>query len=328
MDMKRADVLEYLRRLDLPPERYWVCSGAALVLHGLRERTGDIDISCGDALFSELSARGWDADVLHDGTRCLRDGDRLEVIENWAVSGIVMIEGIPVASLEDIRRQKVQLGREKDARDIAAIDLFLNDREEDTQGGNPMADLTFLIEVSARHVHLKQEDVEALFGSGHTLTHKRDLSQPGQFLCEERVDLIGPKQTMKNVAILGPERPASQVELSLTDCRALGVEAPVRESGNTAGSPGIRVAGPRGEIVLAEGVIAAKRHIHMTPGDARAFGVMDKQIVSVAVPSGRPLVFQDVVVRVRDEFAPAMHIDTDEANACLIPREGLRGHLA
>lgn len=191
-----------------------------------------------------------------------------------------------------------------------------------------MPDRTFLIEVSARHVHLSKADVEVLFGEGHRLTRKRDLSQPGQFLCEERVDITGPKGTMRGVAILGPERPASQIELSATDCRALGVDAPVRESGDVAGTPGMAVAGPRGEIELNEGVIVAKRHIHMTPADARAFGVTDKQIVSVAVPSQRPLIFQDVVVRVRADFAPAMHIDTDEANACLIPREGIQGHLA
>ena len=173
-----------------------------------------------------------------------------------------------------------------------------------------------LVETSARHVHLTEEHIEILFGKGHTLTHKKDLSQPGQFACEERVTVVGPKKSIANVIVLGPARPASQVEVSLTDARTLGVEAPVRESGDVAGSGACKLVGPAGEVELTEGVIAAKRHIHLTPADAEGFGVTDKQIVSVKVESGdRSLIFGDVVVRVSPKFAAAMHIDTDEANA-------------
>ena len=175
---------------------------------------------------------------------------------------------------------------------------------------------TVLVETSARHVHLTEEHIEILFGKGHTLTHKKDLSQPGQFACEERVTVVGPKKSIANVIVLGPARPASQVEVSLTDARTLGVEAPVRESGDVAGSGACKLVGPAGEVELTEGVIAAKRHIHLTPADAEGFGVTDKQIVSVKVESGdRSLIFGDVVVRVSPKFAAAMHIATDEANA-------------
>lgn len=173
-----------------------------------------------------------------------------------------------------------------------------------------------LVEISARHVHVTEEHLAILFGPDAKLTHKKDLSQPGQFACEERVDLVGPKSTMKNVIILGPCRSATQVEVSLTDARTLGVAAPVRESGDIAGSGAIKLVGPKGEVELTEGVIAAKRHIHITPEDAASFGVTDRQTVAVKVDSaGRSLTFGDVVVRVRGDFATAMHIDTDEANA-------------
>ena len=174
----------------------------------------------------------------------------------------------------------------------------------------------FLVETSARHVHLSQADIETLFGKGYTLTHKKDLSQPGQYACEERVTLVGPKKPIANVIILGPARPATQVELSFTDARTLGVSAPVRESGDVAGSAGCKLVGPAGEVEIAEGVIAAKRHIHITPADAEEMGVEDKEIVSVKFDGeGRSIVFGDVVVRVSPKFAAAMHIDTDEANA-------------
>ena len=173
-----------------------------------------------------------------------------------------------------------------------------------------------LVETSARHVHLTEEHIEILFGKGHTLTHKKDLSQPGQFACEERVTVVGPKKSIANVIVLGPARPASQVEVSLTDARTLGVEAPVRESGDVAGSGACKLVGPAGEVELTEGVIAAKRHIHLTPADAEGFGVADKEIVCVKVESAdRSLIFGDVVVRVSPKFAAAMHIDTDESNA-------------
>ncbi len=174
-----------------------------------------------------------------------------------------------------------------------------------------------LVETSARHVHVTQEVLETLFGAGYALTKKKDLSQPGQFASNERVDVVGPKKTITGVSILGPVRPETQVELSLTDARSIGVAAPVRESGDIAGSGACKLVGPCGEVEIAEGVIAAKRHIHMTTADAAAMGLADKQIVSVKVPSGngRALVFGDVVVRVSDKYALAMHIDTDESNA-------------
>ncbi len=173
-----------------------------------------------------------------------------------------------------------------------------------------------LVETSARHVHLSEEHIEILFGKGATLTHKKDLSQPGQFACEERVTLVGPKKSIANVIILGPARPATQVEVSFTDARTLGVSAPVRESGDVAGSAGCKLVGPAGEVEISEGVIVAKRHIHLTPEDAAKFGVEDKQVVSVKIDSAdRTTVFGDVVCRVSPKFAAAMHIDTDEANA-------------
>ena len=172
-----------------------------------------------------------------------------------------------------------------------------------------------LVETSARHVHLTKESVEILFGKGHELTNKKDLSQPGQFACEEKVTVKGPKGALK-ASILGPTRPADQVELSLTDARTIGVAGvPVRESGDVAGSVGCVIEGPCGSIEIAEGVIAAKRHIHMTPEDAEALGVSDKEIVKVKLDTARPLIFDDVVVRVSPKFAASMHIDTDESNA-------------
>lgn len=171
-----------------------------------------------------------------------------------------------------------------------------------------------LVETSARHIHVTQETLETLFGKDAKLHNKKDLSQPGQFACEEKVTLVGPKGQM-NVSILGPVRSADQVELSLTDARALGITVSVRESGDIAGTPGLKLVGPAGEKVIPEGAIAAKRHIHMTPEDAAEFGVADKQIVSVKLDTARPLIFGDVVVRVSPKFALAMHIDTDECNA-------------
>ncbi|MBS5480903.1 MAG: phosphate propanoyltransferase [Clostridiales bacterium] len=178
-----------------------------------------------------------------------------------------------------------------------------------------------LVETSARHLHLSQKDLEILFGEGYQLTSKKALSQPGQFACVERVDVVGSKKTLSGVTILGPVRKATQVELSLTDARSIGVDAPIRESGDIAGSGACKLVGPKGEIELKEGVIAAKRHIHMTPADAEAFDVKDGQTVSVRIDSdGRALTFGDVVIRVRDDFALAMHIDTDESNAaCAAP---------
>ena len=181
---------------------------------------------------------------------------------------------------------------------------------------------TVMVETSARHVHVTEETLEILFGKGYQLTKKKDLSQPGQFACEERVQVIGPKNSFPAVSILGPTRPADQVELSASDARSIGVAAPVRESGDIAGSGACKLVGPNGEVELKEGVIVAKRHIHMTPEDAENYGVKDKQVVSVTIDSPeRSLVFGDVVVRVSPKFKLAMHIDTDESNAVMAGRD-------
>lgn len=182
--------------------------------------------------------------------------------------------------------------------------------------------MKFMVETSARHVHVSPADLATLFGEGYELTWKKDLSQPGQFACEERVTVVGPKKELKGVSILGPCRKQTQVELSLTDARSIGVAAPVRESGDIAGSGACKIIGPKGEIEITEGVIAAKRHIHATPADAEALGVENGQIVNVKIDTdGRSLVFGDVVVRVSDTYALAMHIDTDESNAAGCGRE-------
>lgn len=175
-----------------------------------------------------------------------------------------------------------------------------------------------LIETSARHVHVNREALDILFGEGYELTPAKDLSQPGQFACEERVAVVGPKSQFPRVSILGPLRAACQAELSISDARKLGLVAPVRESGDIAASAPCKLVGPKGEVELAEGVIVAKRHIHATPADAEKYGLQDKQVVQVKCPSqGRALVFDDVVVRVNPSFALAMHIDTDESNAAM-----------
>ncbi|MGN0775833.1 MAG: phosphate propanoyltransferase [Candidatus Ventricola sp.] len=178
-----------------------------------------------------------------------------------------------------------------------------------------------LVETSARHVHVTRETLDILFGEGYELTVKKMLSQPGQYASAERIDVVGPKKTLTGVSILGPVRPENQVELSLTDARAIGIAAPIRESGQIAGSGACKLIGPKGEVEISEGVIVAKRHIHMTKADAAEFGLQDKQIVSVKIDSdGRSLIFGDVVVRASDSYALAMHIDTDESNAgCVAP---------
>lgn len=170
------------------------------------------------------------------------------------------------------------------------------------------------LEASGRHVHVTKEQALTLFG--HPLTPKRPLSQPGQYLAEERVTVIGPKGEFANVAVLGPERKEAQVEISLTDGRTLGIDPPVRLSGDVAGSPGAVLVGPRGRVELTQGVVAAKRHIHLTPEDAARFGVRDKQVVKLQAFTDRPLTFSDVAVRVSPEFASFAHLDYDEANAC------------
>ena len=176
--------------------------------------------------------------------------------------------------------------------------------------------MKFIVETSARHVHVTQETLEVLFGKGATLTKKKDLSQPGQYACEERVTVVGPKKELPNVSILGPCRKADQVELSATDARSIGITAPIRESGDLAGSAPCKLVGPCGEVEISEGVIVAKRHIHLTPETAEKLGVKNKDIVWVKVDTAeRKAILGDVVCRVSASYATAMHIDTDESNA-------------
>lgn len=180
--------------------------------------------------------------------------------------------------------------------------------------GQVMERLFVEMEASGRHVHLTRQQIQTLFG--HDLTPVKPLSQPGQFAAKERLDLIGPKGQLKNVAVLGPARKEAQVEISLTDARGLGLTIPVRQSGYVSGSPGITLVGPAGTVAISQGVIAAQRHIHLTPADAYRFGVTDQQNVKLQTFTSRPLVFEDVVVRVSPEFASRVHLDYDEANAC------------
>lgn len=170
------------------------------------------------------------------------------------------------------------------------------------------------LEASGRHVHVTKNQAEILFG--HSLTPKRPLSQPGQFLSDERVTVVGPKGEFQNVAVLGPERKEGQVEISLTDGRTLGIDAPIRESGKVENTPGATLIGPCGRVTLQQGVIVAQRHVHLRPEDGKRFGVKDKQIVRLQAMTRRPLIFDDVVIRIREDFAPYAHLDFDEANAC------------
>ena len=170
------------------------------------------------------------------------------------------------------------------------------------------------LEASGRHVHVTKQQALTLFG--HELTPQRELSQPGQFLAKERLTVLGPKGKFEKVAVLGPERPEGQVEVSLTDARTLGIVPPVRLSGDVKNSPGAILEGPMGTVTLQQGVIVAKRHIHMTPKDAEAMGVKDRQVVKLQVYTDRPTIFDDVVVRVHPSFQTRVHLDYDEANAC------------
>ena len=180
----------------------------------------------------------------------------------------------------------------------------------------------FIVETSARHVHLTAEHFAVLFGEGKELTVKKMLSQPGQFACEERITVVGPKKEMAGVSILGPFRTATQVELSATDARSIGIAAPIRESGDVAGTGACKLVGPCGEVEISEGVIVAQRHIHLTPEDAAEMGVKDKDVVWVKVDTdGRKAILGDVVCRVSPNYATAMHIDTDESNAISAPRD-------
>lgn len=176
-----------------------------------------------------------------------------------------------------------------------------------------------IVETSARHMHITQEHLEILFGKGHELTRKKDLSQPGQFACEEKVTVVGPKKEL-SVSILGPVRPATQVEISATDARTIGVVSVVRESGDIDGTPGCKLVGPCGEITIDKGIIIAKRHLHVTPSDAEKMELQDKDIVFLKLDyEGRKTIYGDVVVRVSPKFSTAVHLDTDESNAANCP---------
>lgn len=174
------------------------------------------------------------------------------------------------------------------------------------------------IALSNRHVHLSKEHIEILFGEGYELKRMKDLSQPGQYACEEKIDVVGPKNSLKGVRILGPARKSSQVEISLTDGFVLGVVPPVRDSGDLEESPGAKLVGPKGEVEITKGIIAAARHIHMHTSDAEEFGVNDKDRVKVRVNGDRGLIFENVLVRVNKDYALEMHVDVDEGNAAAV----------
>ncbi|HON42161.1 MAG TPA: phosphate propanoyltransferase [Bacillota bacterium] len=186
-----------------------------------------------------------------------------------------------------------------------------------------MSDTVVPVGVSNRHLHVTQDDLEALFGKGYQLRVKKDLSQKGQFAAEETVTLVGPKAAMANVRILGPCRKRTQVEVSRTDCFQLGLNPPVKDSGDLDGSESIKIVGPKGEVTISTGVILAKRHIHMTPEEAEKLGVCDRDVVMVRAPGERALIFDEVLVRVHPTFTWEMHVDTDEANAASLKNGSL-----
>jgi len=209
---------------------------------------------------------------------------------------------------------------ENDIREIIAhvLEKYSAEKGNTSDGG---CGKKILIEASARHVHLTEEAVKKLFGEDERLKPVRELSQPGQFLSDRRVKLVTAKGVIENVAVLGPERSAVQVELSLTDCRVLGLNAPINMSGDLRGAADVYIVGEKGMIFAEGSVIAAKAHIHMRPSDAEEYGVFDNQHVKVKVDGKRPVIFEDVVIRVNENFAPAMHIDFDEANACCLEKD-------
>lgn len=177
---------------------------------------------------------------------------------------------------------------------------------------------TAIMGISNKHLHLSKEHIEILFGEGHQLTPTKDLGQPGQYACDETVEVIGPKGSFKKVRVLGPARSETQVEISLTDSFQLGVKAPVRDSGDIEGTPGVTLVGPAGQVELERGVIIAARHIHMDPKTAENYNVKDKDIVSVKIDGPRGMILNEVLIRVRDDFALEMHVDTDEGNAAML----------
>lgn len=182
------------------------------------------------------------------------------------------------------------------------------------------------IESNEIHVHLSRQDIDSLFGSGYQLTKIKNLSQPGQFVCQEQVNLVGPKGILKNVSIIGPEREETQVEVSKTDALILGIKVPIRESGHTFNTPGVLMMNGVKSLRISKGLIIAKRHIHLTLEDAERFGVKQGEIVQVKINGERPLIFDDVVIRIHPNYAKIMHIDSDEANACGY-RKGIRGTI-
>lgn len=171
------------------------------------------------------------------------------------------------------------------------------------------------IALSNRHIHVSQKDLEVLFGEGYELTHTKDLSQPGQYACEEKVDLVGPKRTIKGIRILGPVRPETQLEVSITDAYTLGIDPIIRNSGDISGTPGGKLVGPKGEVEISNGIIIAARHIHMHTSDGDDFGVKDGQIVSIKTNGPRGVIFDNVLVRVHPTYALEMHVDVEEGNA-------------
>ncbi len=180
--------------------------------------------------------------------------------------------------------------------------------------------------LSNRHIHVSQEDLEVLFGKGYELTALKDLSQPGQFACEEKLDIVGPKGSLKGVRILGPTRPETQLEVSMSDAFSLGVEGVLRNSGDIEDTPGAKLVGPKGEVTMDKGIIVAARHIHMHTEDAEAFDLKDKDVVSVLTEGPRAVEFKNVLVRVREDFKLELHLDMEEGNAALL-RNGDRVEL-
>ncbi|MFA5528667.1 MAG: phosphate propanoyltransferase [Peptostreptococcales bacterium] len=181
-----------------------------------------------------------------------------------------------------------------------------------------MSNFKVPIGLSNKHLHLSQEHIDVLFGKNYELTRTKDLSQPGQFACEEKVDILGPKGTLKGIRVLGPARPETQIEISLADARALGLKVPVRDSGDIEGTPGAKIVGPKGEVELDKGVIVAGRHIHMHTKDGEASGYKDKDIVCVQVDGKRGLIFNNVLIRVGDCYSLEMHLDIEEGNAAML----------
>jgi acetate kinase len=213
-----------------------------------------------------------------------------------------------------------------DERLVAWEALRAVERNQLTLAIKDQQELPIPIEVSAHHVHLSQADVDKLFGAGHQLTPEHELSQPGQFACAEKVHLVGPKGRISNVRVLGPTRKETQVEIAMTEQFKVGIQPPIRESGDLANTPGITLEGPHGTSTIERGVICAQRHIHMSPEDAMRFRVRDKYVVQVRVEGERELIYGDVVVRVNPSYRLAMHIDTDEGNAASI-RTGMLGYI-